>query len=380
MKNNPVTCCSEDASGPIAYHGSANNGMAGTVPWEEDMGKQAKIVSDETLVNGVAHDFNNILYVIKGFAELVLEVVQEDAKTHRHMRMILDAVDRGSRLVSHMLTLSRQTEAERYPIDIIPVVEETLRFVRGSVPENVCVHLTLSEDMRPVLANPTEIHQLLMNLCSNAAHAMHDSGGVLHVALGRVEVDSRDTAYDSGLQSGPYLRLTVSDTGTGMEQEIAERIFEPYFTTKKKGQGTGLGLCVVQRIVQGHGGAITVESAKGKGTTCQAFLPTFECASRSCPQRGLSRCDLTRKDLGEPVETGDTLPLRAFVHNIRGDIDQLEKELEHYEVEVAAILHDLQNHVRELDAHLRDLIGQDTTRPKAHDLSGKIPMEGAFQG
>jgi signal transduction histidine kinase len=341
--------------GPILSLGAGKVSIGDSVVREDLVSGSVAEVNEETMVYEVAHDFKNILYIIRGFAQLILDVAENNSKMHRHVQIILDAVDRGDKLVSHMLTLAEATALDKYPTDIRPIIEETVSFVRASVAESVHVHLTVSEDMPPVLANPTEIHQLLMNLCFNAAHAMQGSGGNLHVSLGRVELDATHLGLETRLKPGPYLRLTVSDTGEGIAPELMTRIFEPYFTTKKNGQGTGLGLCVVERIVKGHGGVMTVDSAVGKGTTCEAFFPTVECASVSCALRRGHLCKSVDQESETRLTTDGIQSVRIYMRRIYEDMEQLEAGLTTREVACASILDDLRVHVQELEARLTGL-------------------------
>ena len=229
-----------------------------------------------TLAGGIAHDFNNILAAIVGYTQLAREDVPEDRRAQANLEEVLKAALRAKDLVRQILTFSRQKEEERTPLSIGPLVKEALRMLRASLPTSIEIrqHIKCKSDF--VLADPTQIHQVLMNLCANAAHAMREKGGVLRISLEDIDVDSDAAGKRQDLEPGPYVNLTVSDTGRGMTPGVQEKIFEPYFTTKKTGEGTGMGLAVVHDIVKSYQGAIEVHSEPGKGTTFRVFLPRIE--------------------------------------------------------------------------------------------------------
>jgi PAS domain S-box-containing protein len=226
-----------------------------------------------TLAGGIAHDFNNILYVIIGFAELALEDVQEDCVLHGNLTQILDAANRARDVVNQILAFSRMRDQEKRLIEIGPLIKETLKFLRASMPTTIEIQYDIAPDLGTVLFDPTYIHQILMNLSANAAHAMREKGGVLKVGAALLHIAPGSAQRLPEVPPGRYLQLNVSDTGHGMSPEVVERIFEPYYTTKKPGEGTGLGLAVVHGIVTSEGGTITVQSEPGKGATFSLFLP-----------------------------------------------------------------------------------------------------------
>lgn len=280
MLNDSPSSCSEEVWGPAAYRAAVKPDVSNGVTSEREFLKRQKTEDIAALVNEVAHDFNNILYVITGNAELALDEIPDDTELHSLVRTILDAADRGKKVVSQILTRSRPTEQGKRPIDIAPVVQETVQFVETTVPDNIAMRFSSSEGLPPVLADSTQMHRLVRNLCTNAVHSMRECGGSLRVGVGRAELDANMAAdVHPTLKSGSYLKITVSDTGCGMSPDLVERIFEPHFTTKRIGEGNGLGLAVVKRIVKSHGGAIKVETGAERGTTFRAFLPTCECAS-----------------------------------------------------------------------------------------------------
>ncbi len=226
-----------------------------------------------TLAGGIAHDLNNVLNPIFINTELVLLDAPLDEPMRRTLELTLKAAERGRDLVKQIITFSRQKERERKPVKVGPIVEESLKFLRASLPRTVDIRTSIQPESGTILADPVQIHQVVMNLCSNAAFAMRDSGGVLEVALAEVEADEAMTRRHPSLKPGPYLRLTVADSGMGMSPEVLDRAFDPFFTTKGPGEGSGMGLAVVQGIVRDHGGAITVYSEVGQGSTFNVYLP-----------------------------------------------------------------------------------------------------------
>jgi PAS domain S-box-containing protein len=224
------------------------------------------------LAGGIAHDFNNILAGIVGYAELVKEDVPEDSRAARRVAGILSASERARDLISQILTFSRKKETVFLPMDIRAVVKEAVQFMRASLPATVTVTQDIPSLIPSANGDPSQIHQLILNLAANAAQAMNQAG-TLAISLATVELDSDFTKTLPDLVPGTYIRLRVSDTGCGIPAEILPRIFDPFFTTREKGRGTGLGLATVHGIVKDHQGEITVESTPGKGTCFDVFLP-----------------------------------------------------------------------------------------------------------
>jgi two-component system NtrC family sensor kinase len=243
---------------------------------------QAQLVQSEklraigTLAGGIAHDFNNILGAILGFGELALEDVPADSRTARNMRQVVKAGERAKDLVRQILAFSRQSDPQRVNVRLSAIVDETLKLLRATIPATIQIKTRIDATTDTVVADPTQLHQVLMNLGTNASHAMRAKGGTLTVTLDDFSVPAAGQPATPHLKPGPYLRLTVADTGHGMEHAVLERIFEPFFTTKPVGEGTGLGLSVVHGIIENHGGEITVSSARGVGTTFRILLPRAE--------------------------------------------------------------------------------------------------------
>jgi len=243
---------------------------------EMQLQQAQKMEAIGTLAGGIAHDFNNILSAIIGYSELALREVSEDTKLYSYVQGVRKAGKRARNLVSQILSFSRQSEEERKPIQIAPILKESLKLLRASLPATIEIRQNFGARLGNVMADPTQIHQVIMNLCTNAAHAMREKGGVLEVSLESADLDTFFAAQHADIPSGTYLKLTVSDTGCGMTMDVIEKIFDPYFTTKEKGVGTGLGLAVIQGIVKSHGGTITVESNPGMGSSFTIFLPVVD--------------------------------------------------------------------------------------------------------
>ena len=229
-----------------------------------------------TLAGGIAHDFNNVLEGIIGFAEMVKEEVAADSSQHRRIGLVLKGANRGRDLVKQILMFSRQNRQEQKPVALGEIVEEGLRLLRPTLPSTIEIRLKHLADDDTIYANSGQIHQVLMNLCTNAAHAMRETGGFLEIDISQAAFAAEDSLPLPDMQPGAYVVLTVSDTGCGMEPKIIDRIFDPFYTTKGQGEGTGLGLSVVHGIIKSHGGYITVRSESGKGSTFQVYLPKSE--------------------------------------------------------------------------------------------------------
>jgi signal transduction histidine kinase len=242
---------------------------------ERQLRQSRKMEAIGTLAAGIAHDFNNILTAIVGFTELSLTRLPSADPVRGDLEVVLESGLRATDLVRQILTFSRQTELERKPVRLDSIIKEVLKLLRSSLPSSI--EIRTEYDINPaecvVDADLTQVHQVLMNLCTNASHAMRRQGGVLSVTLERVMVEAALVSQHPSLKPGPHVGLTVRDTGHGMDAALMERIFDPYFTTKKTGEGTGMGLAVTMGIVKNHGGAIAVSSQPGQGTSFQVLLP-----------------------------------------------------------------------------------------------------------
>jgi PAS domain S-box-containing protein len=225
-----------------------------------------------TLAGGIAHDFNNVLGIILGYTEMAKLALDAKCPVVENLDEVLRASNRAKDLVKQILAFSRRTEQQKMPLQLSLVVKEAMQILRPSLPSTIEINTKIFSKAF-VLADPTQMHQVLMNLCTNAAHAMQDNGGVLQVILTDVVTE---TPGGQGVQSGKYAELTIRDTGCGIDPALTDLIFDPFFTTKEVGEGTGLGLSVVHGIVRSHGGEISVESSKGQGTSFTILIPAIE--------------------------------------------------------------------------------------------------------
>jgi PAS domain S-box-containing protein len=242
-----------------------------------------KMESIGSLAGGIAHDLNNILFPISGLSEMLLDDIPPDTPDHESIEQIYKSAQRGSELVKQILAFSRQSSPKKLPIRIQSILKETLKLSRAAIPMNIEITSQLKADCGMVSADPTQIHQIAMNLITNAYHAVEQTGGSINIALKETAIRSFAEKEDllfhtipGDLLAGRYACISVSDTGTGIDQTQIDKIFDPYFTTKELGKGTGLGLSVVHGIVKEHGGDIRVYSEVGKGTTFNVYLPLLE--------------------------------------------------------------------------------------------------------
>jgi len=241
-----------------------------------------KMESLGTLASGIAHDFNNILTPIIGYTEMMLRKAPSEGLSRKNLLAILEATNRAKDLVKQILTFGRQTKPEKNRLLLQPIIKEALKLLRSSIPSTISIRQDIEDGFGQVNANPTQIHQMIMNLGINAYHAMRGNGGVLKITLRQKKISTEDRSNYPTLAIGSYMELVIGDTGQGIDNRLVKRIFDPYFTTKKLGEGTGLGLSLVHSIVKDHNGHITVESEAGKGTTFHIFLPSIVAtASRS---------------------------------------------------------------------------------------------------
>ena len=234
-----------------------------------------KMESIATLAGGIAHDFNNILSSIIGFTELTLDDVEKGSIIEENLQEVYSAGKRARDLIRQFLTFARQSEEKLRPVQIDTIVKEVLKFIRSSIPTTIEIKQNIESDSL-IMGNPTQVHQILMNCCTNAAYAMEDDGGVLEVTLKDVVIADNPTMSPVELKPGDYVELKISDTGVGIPSDILDSIFEPYFTTKAAGEGTGLGLAVVHGIVESYGGKIMVDSSRGRGTSFTIYLPVVK--------------------------------------------------------------------------------------------------------
>ena len=243
---------------------------------EKQLRHTQKMEAIGTLAGGIAHDFNNILGAILGYSELAITQVSQDQRVKLYLEEVLTAGTRAKELVKQILAFSRRSDQEREAVDLKVIVKEALKMIRATLPATIEIRSHLEVDPAVVFADPTQIHQVVMNLCANAEYAMRKEGGRLDLALTSVELNQNSVLEFPTLKPGNYLRLTVRDSGQGVPDNALERIFEPFFTTKGSGEGTGLGLAVVHGAIVGHGGHISVSSVMGQGTTFTILLPRLD--------------------------------------------------------------------------------------------------------
>jgi PAS domain S-box-containing protein len=240
---------------------------------EKELYQAQKMEAIGTLAGGIAHDFNNILSAIMGYTELTLHELPQKGKAHRNLEKVITAGTRARDLIRQILQFSRQSDQEMQPIFLHPVVKEAVNLLRASLPSTIEIHTDIVETKGRIAADPTKIHQVVMNLCTNAAHAMEEKGGVLTVALKDYEVTDVTEDNDPQLTIGHYAALSVGDTGFGIPAALRDRIFDPFFTTKDPGKGTGMGLAVTHGIIKSHGGTVQVNTVEGEGTVFHIYFP-----------------------------------------------------------------------------------------------------------
>jgi PAS domain S-box-containing protein len=251
---------------------------------EAHLQQAQKMEAIGALAGGIAHDFNNILSAIIGYMELAM-LNAGTRSGFDELREALKASNRAKDLIKQILAFSRQTDEVRMPVRVGTVAKEAAKFLRATIPATIEIKTRIDEKSGAVLANSVELHQIIMNLCTNAVHAIGEKGGALEVEVQNAEIDFAHKNDSIGLDAGRYIRVSVRDTGMGMSPEIMKRIFDPYFTTKEKGVGTGLGLAVVHGIVKKSGGAIEVESMVGRGSAFHVYLPRVDQPSALQPQQ-----------------------------------------------------------------------------------------------
>jgi PAS domain S-box-containing protein len=265
-----------DASGNLLHLEGMVQDVTEKMHLENQIRQTQKMEAIGTLAGGIAHDFNNMLGVIIGCTELAMDGIAKDGKAAADMERVLDASLRAKDLVRQILTFSRQSESEFKPLILTPFLKEVVKFLQTTLPANMEVRLTQGPDNFTILADPTQLQQILLNLCTNSAHALSPDGGVIDIRLSEQIVASAEDSPASDLTTGAYVHIVVKDNGRGIAPENLHRVFDPFFTTKRVGEGTGLGLSVVHGIVENHGGAVYAESDPGQGTTMHVFLPSLK--------------------------------------------------------------------------------------------------------
>ncbi len=249
---------------------------------EAQLRSAQKMEAIGTLAGGIAHDFNNILSAIIGYTDLTALILPEDDPARSSLSEVMSAAQRAKELVYRILSFSQMHEQEQKPVRIDLIIQEALKLLRPSLPSTITIEQQI-DCQSTILADPTQMHQVVVNLCTNAYQAMQEEGGLLKVSLAEVQLSPDDLVDLVDLEEGDYLKLTIADTGHGMSEQTMQRIFDPYFTTKEDGKGTGLGLAVVYGIVSAHNGAIQVNSEPGAGTTFDVFFPIVRTATSHEP-------------------------------------------------------------------------------------------------
>jgi CheY-like chemotaxis protein/two-component sensor histidine kinase len=280
-----------------------------------------------TLAGGIAHDFNNILSAVIGYTELLQLSLAPTSEEHDYALQIKQAGNRAKDLVQQILTFSRQTEQELKPVEVSIIVKEVIKLLRSSLPTTIEIKHHI-EGNSLIMGDPTQLHQILMNLCTNAGHAMQEKGGLLSIELKSIDLKEDLLSDQVKLTPGSYIQLAVSDTGHGIPTEYIDRIFDPFFSTKERGEGTGMGLSVVHGIVQSYNGAIYVYSEERKGSTFKVFLPAIE--RRTEPEKRQS--DDIPKGSGHVLFVDDeptlvkmsTSQLEALGYTVSSRTDSLE--------------------------------------------------------
>jgi len=243
---------------------------------EKQLRQSQKMESIGTLTGGIAHDFNNLLYMISGNAELALEDTPKWTPVHTNLEEIKSASLRAAGIVKQLLNFSRKTDQKLEPLGAVAVIRDALKFLRSTIPTTIDIQRHLPETDITILADPVQINQVLMNLCINAAHAMENTGGILEIIVEKVHLNAEEADSYPDLTAGDFLKIMVSDTGPGIASENINRIFDPYFTTKEMGKGSGMGLSIVHGIVKNYSGAVFVDSRPGEGTTFSLLFPVVD--------------------------------------------------------------------------------------------------------
>ncbi|MDR4492939.1 MAG: PAS domain S-box protein [Nitrospirales bacterium] len=280
---------------------------------EEQLRQAQKMEAIGTLAGGIAHDFNNILSAIIGYTELAMSQVGVSSSILPKLQEVLKAGYRAKNLIRQILTFSRQDTSGKKVIFLQPVIEEALTLLRASLPSTITLTQELQSSTSPVLADATQIHQVIMNLGANAEYAMRETGGTLRVLLDEVNIDESSPMIHHGLGVGRFMRLQVMDSGLGMTPSVKKRIFDPFFTTKDVGEGTGMGLAVIHGIVRGHGGAIQVESEEGVGSN---FILYFPSSDKSVGDPGLGRLPETFYGQGRIMFVDDEVPITRWAKDM----------------------------------------------------------------
>jgi PAS domain S-box-containing protein len=298
------------------------------VKLEVQLQQAQKMEAIGTLAGGIAHDFNNILSPIMGHSEMAMTELAPDNPIQHNLKEILKAGERARDMVKQILAFSRKEQEERTPIQLGTILKEAIKLLRSSIPTTIDIRHNIEAKIDIVFANHTQIHQVILNLCTNASHAMREKGGVLEIGLSDFYLDSDTAGEFENLNPGSYLRLKIKDTGHGIDPEVINRIFDPYFTTKEVGEGTGMGLSVAHGIVKGHGGDITVESELGGGTTFQVLFPKFDETIPIVVEQAVQHPKGTEKILFVDDEQAAVFVLQSMLENLGYEVTSRTSSIE----------------------------------------------------
>lgn len=263
----------KDHKGQIINFVAVKHDISRELELEQQLQQAVKMEAMGTLAGGIAHDFNNILAAILGYTRMAMDDLPTESRPYEDLSKVIESGDRAVNLVKQILLFSRQEEQSLIPIQIQPLIKETLKMLRASLPSSIILNDTLSADCPLIMADPTQVQQIIINLCSNAKQAMKRNGGTLNISVSGTELTTSTGNGDDTMAPGSYLQLIVSDSGEGISADCLARIFDPFFTTRTLGEGTGLGLAVVHGIVKGHKGSIGVKSTPEKGTRFTLLFP-----------------------------------------------------------------------------------------------------------
>ncbi len=324
---------------------------------EKQLRNAQKMEAIGTLAGGIAHDLNNILSPVLGYSEMIMMDIEPESKAYKHSEKIQKAALRAADLVSQILSFSRSTEEEKKPIRIHPVAKEAIKLLKGSIPSTIKIIDNIDRNCGYVEADPTQIHQIIMNLCTNAFHAMETTGGELTLSLKEICLSEEDLIKYPHLTLNNYIMLEVSDTGCGIDEATRERIFDPYFTTKKEGKGTGLGLATVYSIVKRYNGAISVHSVIGQGTVFTIMLPI----DKSGKTNKIISPDSRKKKKGKGGRILFIDDNKEIVEMCRQGLESVNYKVKHFSSSIDALNYFKTNH------QSLDLVVTDQTMP---DITG----------
>jgi PAS domain S-box-containing protein len=359
-----------NGAGEIVNYVGVERDVTESVALEGQIRHMQKMEAIGALAGGIAHDFNNVLAAIIGYGQIAADELPVNSTLRSDLDHILLAADRAKELVHQILTFSRQVEEARRSVEPHLIVREALKLLRPSLPSTIEIRENIRRDSGAVLADVTQLHQVIMNLCTNAYHAMKDRGGILEIGLESCRVDGELARAVPELREQDYVRLSVRDTGCGMDDQTIRRIFDPFFTTKPVGEGTGMGLAITDSIVRAHGGAVTVSSEVGGGTLFQVYLPRVDARTVEAPA------------VETTVPGGNERIL--VVDDERNVVEVIERTLEGLGYQVTSVTSSLEAlKIVRANPDLFDLVITDQTMPKLtgdqlaaeiHALRPNIPV------